>query len=83
MFRSTIRSFLQIIVIGLAVSCGETIAPVTYDLAISTKESQVSSDDGFVYVTINAQGDWTIDLQYPEGGQSGWATARTNQKNRE
>lgn len=74
MFRKTIRTALLIMITGLAVSCGETIAPVTYDLAISTKESQVSSDDGFVYVTINAQGDWTIDLQNPEGGRCDWAT---------
>ncbi len=74
MLRKALQAALLLMMIGLAVSCGETIAPVTYDLAISTKESQVSSDDGFVYVTINAQGDWTIDLQYPEGGQSGWAT---------
>lgn len=74
MLRKALRAALLLMMIGLAVSCGETIAPVTYDLAISTKESQVPSDDGFVYVTINAQGDWTIDLQYPEGGQSGWAT---------
>lgn len=74
MFRKVLKAALLLMMIGLAVSCGETITPVTYDLSISTKESRVSSDDGFVYVTINAQGEWTIDLQYPEGGQSGWAT---------
>ncbi len=75
MFWRTIRIALLIMVTGLAVACGETITPEDpFEPSISTKESQVSSDDGFVYVIIGAKGEWTIDLQYPAEGPSDWAT---------
>ena len=75
MFWRTIRIALLIMVTGLAVACGEAITPEEpFEPSITTKESQVSSDDGFVYVIISAKGAWTIDLQYPSTGPSDWAT---------
>ncbi len=34
----------------------------------------MGSEDGWVYVIIDAKGEWTVDLQYPPEGPRDWAT---------
>ncbi|MCH5173703.1 MAG: DNA/RNA non-specific endonuclease [Bacteroidales bacterium] len=43
--------------------------------SIELRSSELESSGGSAFVSVTASGDWVIELEYPDAGASGWATA--------
>ncbi|MBP5567541.1 MAG: DNA/RNA non-specific endonuclease [Bacteroidales bacterium] len=74
MLRRIARPFILFSVIAGLFACTPAEDPVDYEATVVPRSSTVSSGDGSVFVTITAKGEWSIELEYPAGGPSDWAT---------
>lgn len=66
-----------ILAAGPLVSCGQP-APAPAPIKVSVKTPKVSEDGGSQFVTVVAEGAWTLNVEDAEGGAPEWARLRAS-----